>query len=93
MKFKKLLALLLCIAMVMSFAACGGGEEAPPADDGGDVVEEQGSVVEDAALAYFANFPADKTSSKQKISLQRWMQERKCSSWTSERLKIMQKAI
>lgn len=60
MKFKKLLALLLCIAMVMSFAACGGGNEAPPADGGGDVVEEQGSVVEDAALAYFANFPADK---------------------------------
>ncbi len=61
MKLKKLLAILLCILMVTaSFAACGSNQEAaaPPAED--NPVAEQTNVVEEAALAYFANFPADK---------------------------------
>ena len=35
---KKLLAILLCIAVVFSFAACGGSdsEEPAPAEDGGE---------------------------------------------------------
>lgn len=61
MKLKKLLVVLLCLAlMTMSFAACGNQEtSAPAAETPADVTEET-SVVEDAALAYFANFPADR---------------------------------
>ncbi|HML36397.1 MAG TPA: rhodanese-like domain-containing protein [Bacillota bacterium] len=61
MKLKKLLAVLMCTLMVTaSFAACGNNQEAaaPPAQD--KPVAEQTNVVEEAALAYFANFPADR---------------------------------
>lgn len=64
MSFKKLLVLLLCVAVVsMSFAACGGGGQeagAPAAENPPAEVQEETNVVEEAALAYFANFPADK---------------------------------
>lgn len=66
MKFKKLLAILLCILMAMSFAACGGGEPAAPAEEtpveqpAGETPAEETSIVEEAALAYFANFPEDR---------------------------------
>ena len=33
---KKLLALLLCLAIVFTFAACGGSSEPAPAEEGGD---------------------------------------------------------
>lgn len=60
MKLKKLLVILLCILMAtMSFTACGGNEEAAAPVDETPVVAET-NVVEEAALAYFANFPADK---------------------------------
>lgn len=61
MKLKKLLVILLCILMTtVSFTACGGNEEAaaPPAEEQTPVVET--NVVAEAAMAYFANFPADK---------------------------------
>lgn len=61
MKLKKLLVILLCILMAtMSFTACGGGNEeaAAPAEE--TPVASETNVVEEAALAYFANFPADK---------------------------------
>lgn len=60
MKLKKLLVILLCIIMAtMSFTACGNDQEAAaPAGDTPVVAES--NVVEEAALAYFANFPADK---------------------------------
>ena len=32
---KKLLTLILALAMTLSLAACGGGEDTPPAEDGG----------------------------------------------------------
>lgn len=63
MNFKKLLVLLLCMAMVsMSFVACGGGQQAdtPPVENPPSNVQEETNIVEEAALAYFANFPADK---------------------------------
>jgi len=60
MKLKKLLVILLCILMTtMSFVACGGNEEAAAPVEETPVAEET-NVVEDAALAYFADFPADK---------------------------------
>ena len=60
MKLKKLLVILLCILMAtMSFTACGGNEEAAAPVEETPIVE-QTNVVEEAALAYFANFPADK---------------------------------
>ena len=50
MKTKKFLALLLVLALVMgSLAACGGG--------GTDVDVEEPDVVNEAAMAYFADFP------------------------------------
>ncbi len=60
MKLKKLLVVLLCILMAtMSFTACGGNEEAAAPVEETPVASET-NVVEEAALAYFANFPADK---------------------------------
>jgi rhodanese-related sulfurtransferase len=62
MKFKKLLVILLCIFMAtVSFTACGGNEEAAaPAQEEQTPVAEETNVVAEAAMAYFANFPADK---------------------------------
>lgn len=58
MKLKKLVVLFLIIALsTFSFAACGSQESDTPAVE--NPVEES-TIVEDAALAYFANFPADK---------------------------------
>lgn len=37
---KKLLALLLCLAMIFTFAACGGSSEGEEATDGGDAAAE-----------------------------------------------------
>jgi rhodanese-related sulfurtransferase len=66
-EFKKLLAVLLCLLMTLSFAACGGSEPAAPAEEppatetpAAEPPAEETNVVEEAALAYFANFPADK---------------------------------
>jgi len=60
MKLKKLLVILLCVLMAtMSFTACGGNEEAAAPVEETPVVEEI-NVVEEAALAYFSNFPADR---------------------------------
>lgn len=56
MKFRKLLVILLCIAMAFSFAACGSQEADAPAVE----TPEESTVVADAALAYFANYPSDK---------------------------------
>lgn len=61
MNLKKLLIILLCILMTtVSFTACGGNEEAaaPPAEE--TPVVEETNVVEEAALAYFANYPEDR---------------------------------
>ncbi|MBR0597178.1 rhodanese-like domain-containing protein [Clostridiales bacterium BAD-6] len=58
---KKLLVILLCVLLTaVSFAACGSNEEAaaPPAEQ--TPVAEETNAVEEAALAYFANFPADR---------------------------------
>jgi len=55
MKFKKILAVALCLAMItMTFAACGAKTEAPAEEP--PVAES--TVVADAAMAYFANLPA-----------------------------------
>lgn len=65
MKMKKLFVILLCMVMVaMSFAACGSSSQdtaapAAPAESTPAAVD-QSNAVADAAMAYFANFPADK---------------------------------
>jgi len=48
---KKLIALMLMLAMVFCLAACGGGSEPAeePADTDAEVTEEQGEVTEEAA--------------------------------------------
>ena len=57
MKFKKLLVLLLTLAlMTTSFAACGGQEAEAPAEPPA-VEEPEVNVVEEAAMGYFANLP------------------------------------
>lgn len=57
MKFKKLLVLLLTLAlMTTSFAACGGQEAEAPAEPPA-AEEPEVNVVEEAAMAYFANLP------------------------------------
>lgn len=60
MNFKKLLVILLVVLMAtVSFTACGGNQEAAAPAEETPVVEET-NVVEEAALAYFANFPEDR---------------------------------
>lgn len=60
MKFKKLLVLLLTLAlMTTSFAACGGQEAEAPAEPPA-AEEPEVNVVEEAAMAYFANLPESK---------------------------------
>ena len=54
MKLKKLFAVMLVVALIAaSFAACGGTEA--PVEEPEDVVEV--NVVEEAAMAYFAEYP------------------------------------
>lgn len=61
---KKLLSLVLCLVLVFSMAACGGKET--PAEPTKAPVEgtqdnaQKGNVVEEAAMAYFANFADDR---------------------------------
>lgn len=58
MKFKKLLVLVLTIALMTStFAACGGQEAEAPAPAPEEV---ESTVVEDAAMGYFANLPENR---------------------------------
>lgn len=58
MKFKKLLVLVLTIAlMTTTFAACGGQEAEAPAPAPEEV---ESTVVEDAAMGYFANLPENR---------------------------------
>ena len=59
---KKLVSLLLCLVLVFSMAACGGnggteqgGEKNPGTDNPSTT-----NVVEEAAMAYFANFADDR---------------------------------
>ena len=58
---KKLVSLLLCLVLVFSMAACGnnGGTEQGGKNPG---TENPGTtnVVEEAAMAYFANFADDR---------------------------------
>lgn len=57
---KKLVSLLLCLALVFSMAACGnnGGGQADPTPTTAPVTEKD--VVKEAAMAYFANFADDR---------------------------------
>ena len=61
---KKLLSLVLCLVLVLSMAACGNNAgtteptTAPVEESKG--TETKANVVEEAAMAYFANFADDK---------------------------------
>lgn len=66
---KKLLSLVMCLALVFSMAACGGKETTPTATptpvQATDNQATQGTtattdVVKEAAMAYFANFADDR---------------------------------
>ena len=58
MKLKKLLVLLLALAMMaLPLAACGSPEAEAPAEE---TPVAESTVVADAAMAYFADYPADK---------------------------------
>lgn len=57
---KKLVSLLLSLVLVFSLAACGGGKEPANNNQNTDNQGTKTNVVEDAAMAYFANFADDR---------------------------------
>ncbi|QSX09389.1 rhodanese-like domain-containing protein [Alkalibacter rhizosphaerae] len=68
MKKRRLLVLLLALMMIVTFAACGSNGDAGDNGDNGDAGDNgdngdngavETNVVEDAAMAYFAEMPDD----------------------------------
>ena len=59
---KKLVSLLLCLVLVFSMAACGNNGGTQQGDNQNPGTENPGTtnVVEEAAMAYFANFADDR---------------------------------